>query len=175
MVRGKPNNLFQPVTGGLIMHTRLMVLLSVVLLTGSTASLWAHCEIPCGIYGDELRFSSIQEDINTIEKSMKMISKLSGASDGDAAQNMNQLARWVANKETHAGRIQEVVTQYFMTQRLKVPAKMEGPEFEAYSKKLMLLHKMLRTAMKCKQSVDLAHTKALHDLTHAFQEAYNAK
>jgi nickel superoxide dismutase len=157
------------------MRIRLIALLSGIVLAGSVGSLWAHCEIPCGIYGDELRFSSIQEDITTIEKSMKMFTQLTGATDGDAAQNQNQLARWVANKETHAGRIQEVVTQYFMTQRLKVPAETEGPAFEAYSKKLVLLHKMLRTAMKCKQSVDLTHTMALHDLTHAFQEAYNAK
>lgn len=157
------------------MQTRLMFLLSSILFTWTTAALWAHCEIPCGIYGDELRFSLIQEDIATIEKSMKMISELSNATEGDAAQQANQLARWVTNKETHAKRIQEVVTQYFMTQRLKVPEETSGPVFERYSKKLVLLHKMLGMAMKCKQSVDLAHTKTLHDLTHAFEEAYNEK
>ena len=30
-----------------------------------------HCQVPCGIYGDEMRFEMMDEDIDTIEKSMK--------------------------------------------------------------------------------------------------------
>ena len=32
----------------------------------------AHCEIPCGIYGDSVRIALIYEHITTVEKSMKM-------------------------------------------------------------------------------------------------------
>ena len=93
-----------------------MMLLLVFCLLAAAAPLLAHCEIPCGIYGDEARFVAIAEDLTTIEKAMKQIAALAGQSD---AQSANQLARWVANKEEHANRIQHVVAQYFMTQRLK--------------------------------------------------------
>ena len=78
-------------------------------------NLMAHCEIPCGIYTDDMRIKMILEDIATIEKSMKKINELSK----DPAKNSNQLVRWINNKEHHADKIQEVVTQYFMTQRIK--------------------------------------------------------
>ncbi|MDP7447680.1 MAG: superoxide dismutase [Ni], partial [Candidatus Latescibacteria bacterium] len=75
----------------------------VVLVAGTRAE--AHCEIPCGIYGDDLRFSMLQEDITTIEKSMKKIVELAA----DPAENANQIGRWVLNKEQHADHIREIV------------------------------------------------------------------
>ena len=146
---------------------KLMLLLACCLLA-PVAPLWAHCEIPCGIYGDEARFVAIAEDLTTIEKSMTQIAELAGQSD---AQSANQLARWVANKEEHANRIQHVVTQYFMTQRLKEVE--EGDEGRtAYTEKLVLLHKMLRGAMKCKQTVDVEEVEKMRALLHEFKHAY---
>ena len=145
-----------------------LMLLIAFCLVAIAAPLWAHCEIPCGIYGDEARFAAIAEDLTTIEKSMTQIAALAGQSD---AQNANQLARWVANKEEHANRIQHVVTQYFMTQRLK--AVEEGSEeIAAYLDKLVLLHKMLRGAMKCKQTVDVEEVEKMRALLHEFKHAY---
>ena len=43
----------------------------------------AHCQIPCGIYGDQTRFVTLYEHITTIEKSMNQIDELSQ----DAANN----------------------------------------------------------------------------------------
>ena len=146
---------------------KLMLLISCCLVA-TAAPLWAHCEIPCGIYGDEARFAAIEEDLTTIEKSMKQIAELAGQND---AQSANQLARWVANKEEHANRIQHVVTQYFMTQRLK--AVEEGDEGRAaYTEKLVLLHKMLRGAMKCKQTVEVEEVEKMRVLLHEFKHAY---
>ncbi|MEN8690372.1 MAG: superoxide dismutase [Ni], partial [Desulfobacterales bacterium] len=82
--------------------------------------------------------------------------------------NANQLVRWVMNKEKHATELQEIVTQYFMTQRIKFDAK-------AYDKKLALLHQMLVYAMKCKQSTDLAHTAKLTGLIQEFKQLYFAE
>ncbi len=132
------------------------------------APLWAHCEIPCGIYGDELRFSMIEEDITTIEKSMKKIAELSG--DG---ANVNQLTRWVNNKENHADRIREIVTQYFLTQRIKLPPP-DNEGQAAYKNQLALLHQMLVYAMKCKQTTDTANVDKLRALAQEFKQAYMA-
>ncbi len=146
--------------------------LAVIYVFAAASPLFAHCEIPCGIYDDDARLAAIAEDVMTIEKAMGEIAELAGKTD---AQSANQLARWVATKEEHANRIQHVVSQYFMTQRLKVPAAGDEAAFAGYTNKLVLLHKMLRTAMKCKQTVDPVHAQSLHDLLHEFKEAYSAK
>jgi nickel superoxide dismutase len=123
----------------------------------------AHCEIPCGIYDDKLRAKLIAEHATTIEKSMKQIIELS-----KEGADSNQLVRWVSNKEVHATKIQDIVAQYFMTQRIK-------PKQEKYAKKLTLLHKMLLAAMKCKQTTDVAHVEELRKFLKKFEELYFVK
>ena len=149
---------------------RYVIKLALAAICMCSSDLYAHCEVPCGIYGDDARFSAIAEDVQTIEKAMGMIADLAGK---DGAQRANQLARWVMTKEEHANKIQHAVTQYFMTQRLKAPVGDDATACTAYTNKLVLLHKMLRTAMLCKQSVDTTHPQALHDLLHEFKVAYS--
>jgi len=138
-----------------------MVLCCTLLLAASAA---AHCEIPCGIYDDEARIGMLLEHVATIEKSMNQITTIEKNKD----HNANQLVRWVMNKENHATELQEIVTQYFLTQRIKFDTK-------AYDKKLALLHQMLVYAMKCKQSTDLAHTAKLTGLIQEFKQLYFAE
>jgi len=121
----------------------------------------AHCEIPCGIYDDQLRTQLIAEHATTIEKSMIQIMALSKANP----TNTNQLVRWVTNKEKHATEIQQIVAQYFMTQRIK-------PGQEKYTEKISVLHKMLLAAMKCKQTTDVSHVDNLRTLLKNFELLY---
>ncbi|KPK27311.1 MAG: superoxide dismutase [Desulfobacterales bacterium SG8_35_2] len=138
-----------------------MVLFCTLLLAGAAA---AHCEIPCGIYDDEARVAMLLEHVATIEKSMNQIITI----EKEKEHNANQLVRWVMNKEKHADELQEIVSQYFMTQRIKLDTK-------EYDKKLALLHQMLVYAMKCKQTTDLAHTAKLTAVIKEFKELYFAK
>ena len=92
------------------------ILLFNILSTFSVQAEPPHCEIPCGIYTDSLRIALIYEHIETIEKSMVLINKLSNQEKPD----YNQLVRWVTNKEEHAKKIQEIVSQYFLHQRVKI-------------------------------------------------------
>ena len=146
----------------------LTILIPVMILSVATSSLNAHCEIPCGIYNDNLRIELIREHIQTIEKSMNQISELSKAGE----KNYNQLVRWINNKEDHANKLQEIVTQYFMTQRIKPAASTDEAAYKDYISKLSLLHEMLVFAMKCKQTTDLANTQKLSELTDKFYQAY---
>ena len=115
-------------------------------------SLLAHCQVPCGIYNDAARIIQIQEDFSTIQKAMNKIKELSQQQD---ATSMNQLTRWIITKEDHASKIQKVVSEYFLTQRIKT--KTESSEFDTYVKQTTTLHQILVSAMKCKQTVDLGH------------------
>lgn len=124
----------------------------------------AHCEIPCGIYDDQARIKLMLEHVTTIEKSMKQIIEIDKAVRGQS----NQQVRWIMNKEKHADELQEIVCQYFMTQRIKVDTKQ-------YDKKLAALHQMLVAAMKCKQSTDLQQVLKLRALIAQFEILYFTK
>ncbi len=146
---------------------KLLAIFIFISLFGN-ASLFAHCEIPCGIYHDQLRIELIWEHITTIEKSMNQVNSLSA----EGSKNYNQLIRWVSNKENHATELQHIVTQYFMTQRVKPADHADEAAHAAYLKKLGILHGLLVHAMKAKQTTDLAHIRHLRDLTDQFVEVY---
>jgi nickel superoxide dismutase len=143
-------------------HAQILISFCIICLFSVNA--FSHCQIPCGIYDDEMRIDMINEHIGTIEKSMNEIMQL----EKDGLQNANQLIRWIINKEDHANEIQEIVSQYFMTQRIK-------PDAKDYNKKLGLLHEMLIYSMKCKQTTDMTHVSKLRDLVKEFQGLYFEK
>jgi nickel superoxide dismutase len=120
----------------------------------------AHCQIPCGIYGDAARFDTMLEHATTITKSITEIKRLSGSSD-----NANQTVRWVTNKETHAQMIQDIIGDYFLAQRIKETQS-------DYTERLTLSHKIIVMAMKTKQSSDLTQAEGLVKAIEAFKVQY---
>ncbi len=148
------------------------ILCSFAITATFTSAAFAHCQIPCGIYDDAARFKALAEHITTIEKSINEITALS-AKEKLTPQEQNQLVRWVANKEHHADDLAEIVTKYFLQQRIK-PAKDASGE-ATVAVHLTLLHKLLVGAMKSKQNADVATTAALKTTLAAFEKAYNAK
>ncbi len=144
-------------------------IIGLTILAGLLASIaYSHCQIPCGIYDDQARFDMIAEHITTIEKSMNEIKKLSEQDK----PNMNQIVRWVQNKEEHADELGHIVTYYFMAQRVKPTPKTEGRKYDEYVKKLTLLHKILISSMKAKQTTDLANVEKLKGLSEEFHSIY---
>ena len=127
--------------------------------------LLGHCQVPCGVYTDELRFMQMLEDQTTIEKSSKLILELSNKDDG---QSHNQLARWVATKESHASKIQKIIAEYFLTQRIKSSSK-------HYEKLLKGAHSVMVAAMKCKQYTETSAANDLKSSILAFQKIYESK
>jgi len=139
-----------------------------LLLFAALRTAFSHCEIPCGIYDDPMRLNMLAEHITTIEKSMKEIHALSAQGD----KNYNQLVRWIVNKDNHADYFSEIVTQYFMTQRIKPSEESDQKAYKEYINKLTLLHKMLVLAMKCKQTTDLKNVEQLKTYLAQFRAAY---
>ena len=137
------------------MNIKYLAITSICVLSSIQIS-FGHCQIPCGIYDDLMRIHQMEEHVVTIEKS---INKLADN------PNDNQTVRWVVNKEVHADELSDIVTYYFMAQRIK-------PEMPEYVNKLSLLHELLVTSMKVKQEADLAHVAKLNELIHAFEHSY---
>jgi nickel superoxide dismutase len=121
-----------------------------IFVAGIQTRAGAHCEVPCGIYGDHARVVQMLEDATTIAKAMDQINNLAGQADPQA---LNQAARWVATKEEHATRIQHTIAQYFLTQRIK-PAPEGSEGYADYVTKLVGHHHVMVAAMKAKQTVD---------------------
>jgi nickel superoxide dismutase len=129
---------------------------------------YSHCQIPCGIYGDHTRFDMLVEHIQTIEKGMNQINELSK----NSSANINQLVRWINNKDKHADEFTEIVTYYFLAQRIKITDSQKTEEFAGYQKKLTLLHQMMVFSMKCKQTTDLKNVEELKSLVSQFEDIY---
>lgn len=138
--------------------------LAALCMVASVAS--AHCQVPCGIFSDQLRFEQMLEDEHTISKAQTQLQELtSGEVD---AQTVNQLSRWVSTKEEHASKIQETIASYFMAQRIKA----DNP---SYVKQLTAAHAVIVSAMKCKQSADPETAKVLEKAIFDFYRAYEGK
>lgn len=112
----------------------------------------AHCEIPCGIYDDNLMVQQMLLDAETIRKGSEQITQL--AKETDAA-HLNTIARWAMVKEEHSRNLQHINAWYFLTQRVKaVPA--DDPGYQTYLTKLAAHHAISVAAMKAAQSLDPA-------------------
>jgi len=118
---------------------------------------WGHCQVPCGIYDDQARIRAMLEDVETITKAMAQINSLAGRTD---PQSINQATRWVATKEQHASHIITTVSEYFLTQKV-TEVEPGTPEYQKYLEKLATHHRVLRAALKTKQTVDTANADKL--------------
>ena len=145
-------------------------LIASVMILGSVVPLAyvaAHCQVPCGIYDDDRRFSELLEDKTTIAKAIDSIKEISGAlADNQDPLTINQLTRWVTTKEDHATNVQRVIADYFMAQRIK-------PDDPKYVAKLTAAHQVIVAAMKCKQDADSSTATALEQAIKKFQSAYS--
>jgi len=149
-------------------HSGTIIMVSILILLWASSVVFSHCQVPCGIYDDEMRLKMMTEHITTIEKSMMQIRELSEDKD----KNYNQLVRWVVNKENHSDYLSDIVTQYFMTQRIKPVDSSEGQAYQDYIQKLTLLHKLMVYSMKCKHTTDLDNVAKLREYLDQFRKAY---
>ncbi len=147
-------------------------LLVITVSLGGSRDAGAHCEVPCGVYADQMRFEQMLEDHTTIAKAMAKIREFDAPK---SAQAVNQSVRWVNTKEDHATKTQHVVAQYFMTQRIKPVDDLTSAEGKKYLSQLTAAHNVLLAAMKCKQSVKDEHADALKKSILDLYIAYTGK
>lgn len=140
-----------------------------IILIALISFLYPHCQVPCGIYDDAARIIQMKEDVATIRNGMGKINGLS--THGESARDMNQLIRWVNTKEDHARHIQTIVSDYFLTQRIKFKDP-DHEEREKYIQQTTVLHQLLVAAMKCRQTVDESNCDNVITLIDKFSGLY---
>lgn len=129
-----------------------------------------HCEVPCGIYADQMRFEQMLEDTATITKAIANINEFAGSigQEPPTGKGINQTMRWVTTKENHATNTQEIIAQYFLTQRIK-------SDHKEYTGQLATAHRVMVAAMKCKQDADPATAETLKKAIYDLYRAYEGK
>lgn len=126
-------------------------------LNFSTAS--AHCDIPCKIYDP----STAQLAALSVIRFIDLINELDA--DNMTLAQQAQLARLVAEKETHAEKVKQEVRviwgDYFKT-----------PQFEQFPDTHTLVHNIMLEGSKCRQTVDRDHGEKLLELVNEFAASY---
>ena len=136
----------------------------------SISYLFAHCQVPCGIYDDARIIIEIEEHIQTINKAMDNILSITSKNE-QTAQEMNQLVRWINTKEEHAQKIQSTLMEYFLAQRIK-PKESSEDGYSQYVDLTTLCQNIIYTAMKTKQTVELLHLEELKMLIDDLVKLY---
>ena len=137
------------------MRTQITLMITILAFT-STHYAKAHCQIPCGIYDDQLRIELMEEHAGTIKKSIQSM---------NSSTEPSQQVRWTINREEHADQLTEIVVDYFLTQRIKKSA----PDYE---KTVVQLHQIMQQIMRCKQKQEVEQADQLLEMIHDFEHLY---
>merc|ERR1719245_1152912 len=127
-----------------------------------------HCQVPCGIFTDDLRVKMMIEDAATIRKAVVQTGELHKSG---SLQDIHQMGRWITTKEEHASKIMTTVGDYFMAQKVKK----ENLTKEEYHEVLAMLHSVMVAAMKTKQSVELGPVDALDAALKSLEPLYTSQ
>lgn len=119
-------------------------------------SLHAHCQMPCGIYHDDMVYDQIDQYIETMYKG---ISVINNSKFGDAKER-NECIRWVMQKEEASNEAASLIMKYFLQQKIKAGE-------DSTAKQLASAHKLLLLIVSIKQTVSL-------DMVHDFQHEWES-
>jgi nickel superoxide dismutase len=121
---------------------------------------FAHCDIPCGIYDPH----EAQVAAHTVARMNDLIAELPTKGLSDAEQR-NAFTRYVSVKETHAEKVKHEVriiwADYFKDEHLQ-----KFPELNN------LVFKIMKQAGKCKQSTDKKASEELLAEVNQFAEIF---
>lgn len=124
--------------------------------TLSQTQISAHCQMPCGIYHDEMVFDQVDQYIETMVKGISVLKE----DKFKSIQDYNVATRWIILKEEASIEIADLITVYFLQQKIK-------PGEEDTTKKVISAHKLLFYLVQIKQLVDL---RAVNDFYEEWEK-----
>lgn len=108
-----------------------------------TVTAFAHCQMPCGIYHDDMVYDQLDQYVETMFKGVTMLSNSKFAS----AWDRNEFVRWVMQKEKASDEAAQLFTTYFLQQKIK-------PGEDDTVKRLTSVHKLLFLLVQIKQNTE---------------------
>lgn len=117
--------------------------LSFAMVALSQPLLYAHCQMPCGIYHDDMVYDEIDQYVETM---VKAVSKIKDGKFSTPSER-NELIRWVMTKDHLSDETAHLICTFFLQQKIK-------PGEKDTAKQLESAHKMLFQLVVIKQTVD---------------------
>ena len=117
----------------------------------------AHCDIPCKIYDPAV----VQVAALSVVRILDIISELEESSKG----NQSELARLTIEKENQARIVKDEI-------RIIWGDYFKDPQIEIYPNIHSLVHSIMMSGSKCKQSIDRQNGLDLVELVNEFTEAF---
>ena len=117
----------------------------------------AHCDIPCKIYDPAV----VQVAALSVVRILDIISELEDSSKG----NQSELARLTIEKENQARIVKDEI-------RIIWGDYFKDPQIEMYPNIHSLVHSIMMSGSKCKQSIDRQNGLDLVELVNEFTEAF---
>lgn len=105
--------------------------------------LYSHCQMPCGIYHDDMVFDQIDQYVETMVKAMAKLKEIKNGTP----QERNEFTRWVITKEHQSDDAAQLILTYFLQQKIK-------PGDADTDKRLQSAHRLLFYIVAIKQQVD---------------------
>ena len=117
----------------------------------------AHCDIPCKIYDPAV----VQVAALSVVRILDIISELEESSKG----NQSELARLAIEKENQARIVKDEI-------RIIWGDYFKDPQIEMYPNIHSLVHSIMMSGSKCKQSIDRQNGLDLVEQVNEFTEAF---
>lgn len=118
------------------------------MLFAAPVALNAHCQMPCGIYHDNMVYDQIDQFVETVFKGISVLND----SKFSTPKERNEYIRWVGEKESSCSNVAELILTYFLQQKIK-------PGEKDTVKKLTSAHNLLFLLVAIKQNTDLNTVK----------------
>jgi len=107
-------------------------------------SLQAHCQMPCGIYHDDMVYDQIDQYAETMYKGISVMNN----SKFDTVRDKNEFMRWVMQKEEASNEAADLILKFFLQQKIK-------PNEPDTVKRLVCAHNLLCMIVLIKQNTEL--------------------
>lgn len=145
------------------MTNRYTLFAALFAATVTTVQLHSHCQMPCGIYHDQMIYDKIDEYFETMVKAVTAMHN----NDFKTVQDRNQFMRWVITKEKMSDEMAQVLMYYFLQQKVK-PGNDDDTQDLVKS-----IHKMLFLLVQIKQNADVKIVKEFGKEWDHFKELFH--
>ncbi|MBA3815692.1 MAG: hypothetical protein H0X29_04070 [Parachlamydiaceae bacterium] len=145
------------------MIKRVLHIATFAILTYS-GSLSAHCQMPCGIYHDDMVFDQIDQYIETMYKCVSILKENKSSS----ARDKNEFIRWILQKENASNDVSSTLTTFFLQQKIK-------PGEDDTNKRIISAHKLLFLLVAIKQNVDVKFVEEFADEWEKFKLMFHVE
>lgn len=128
-----------------------------------------HCQMPCGIYHDDMVYDQIDQYSETMYKGIAVMLD----SKFQTVKERNEFIRWTMLKEEASNDVATLLTTYFLQQKIK-PGEPDTP------KRIESVHRLLFLLVAIKQNADLEFVKEFTEEWEKFKlmfhrEGYECK